>query len=445
MRILLFNQLWFADEFRARGHDVLSVGFKLSSCTPPFDYVFEQPLLHVHRVFEALPDGWTPDRLVVYDNSAPIVFTGFEETTIPSAFYSVDTHHHVDWHKYLCNVFDRVFVAQRDYLELFTAAGFAAEWMPLYASRYVEASSQKEYDAVFVGTLDAKLNPDRVTFFEALQQRVPMLVRSGDWWTIFPHSEIVVNQTVKGDLNFRVFEAMMSGALLLTEESPNGLTDLFTSGMHLLTYPRNNVDEAAKKIAWSLAHRDEARLIAAAGRNEVLARHTPQNRADTLLAALEGLTRTRSKSRLFSLMCNFATLAQRLERLESQWAMHALLEAMKMADFAVRDREELPAELASVAAVCCVRYDQRFRSTAGQELLQRLSVAYPAQDLFKLVMVNNLLNTGALAEATEIARQLGHEEQQLTFSRAAQVTHILLRDLWGGDLKERNLQLFGTR
>src|SRR5690606_12209245 len=180
-----------------------------------------------------------------HDNSAPIIVDGLEEVEVPTLFYSIDTHHHYDFHRYLAHVFDYTLVAQKDYIPEFERVGGVVEWMPLWAPKHFEPAREKRFGAGFVGTLDEKLNPDRVRVFGELGELVSVLYKQGHYFEIFPYSELVINQTVKGDMNFRIFESMMCGACLLTEEGGNGLTDLFTPGEHLLTYRRNDAADAA--------------------------------------------------------------------------------------------------------------------------------------------------------------------------------------------------------
>lgn len=50
-----------------------------------------------------------------------------------------------------------------------------------------------------------------------------------------------------GELNFRVFQAMACGAAVLTEATDNGLDELFTVGLEVLTYPRGAVAAALSR------------------------------------------------------------------------------------------------------------------------------------------------------------------------------------------------------
>jgi hypothetical protein len=256
VNILVLNQDWFVSEFREAGHRVLTVGTGKN-----MELRLDKPLYHIQQIREMMPEPWEPDLIIAHDNSAPIIITGLEEVPCPTIFYAVDTHHHAELH---------TLVAHKDYIAKFTDRGFEApEWMPLWASVYVEPAKVKEIDAVFVGTLNPELNPERVVFFEALQKRVPITVTTGAFWEIFPKSEIVVNQTVKADLNFRVFEAMMCGVVLLTERIGNGLLELFHENEELVLYERNNVEDCAKKIEWLLNDRPLCKRIAEASRAAV--------------------------------------------------------------------------------------------------------------------------------------------------------------------------------
>lgn len=222
MKLLLLNQNWFAEEFRAAGHEVVVAGFGRQ-----FEVRFEYAILHIDSVIKALPNGFEPDAIIVYNKSSPWFVAGLEETTRPVLFYSVDTQHHAQLHRYLGQMADHTYVVQKDFASPFHELGMTPEWLPLWASRYVEAQETRERDVCFIGNMNRELNPWRVDFFDELQKLQKVFIAQGQYWDYFPTSEIVINQTVKGDLNFRVFEAMMCGTLLLTERWETGSSSCF--------------------------------------------------------------------------------------------------------------------------------------------------------------------------------------------------------------------------
>jgi len=100
----------------------------------------------------------------------------------------------------------------------------------------------------------------------------------------FSASRIVFNDAVKRDLNMRVFEALASGALLLTDRAPgSGLDEMFVDREHLVLYDDTDVEALA---AYYLEHEDERLDIAARGRAEVLRWHTYDHRARALVDAV---------------------------------------------------------------------------------------------------------------------------------------------------------------
>ena len=109
MNILVLNQDWFAAEWREAGHRVITCGIATH-----LDVVVTMPVLHIDTLLDMVPGGFSPDVVVVMDNSSPLLFTGLEETTVPTIFYSVDTHHHAELHGYLFRMFDAFLVAQKD-------------------------------------------------------------------------------------------------------------------------------------------------------------------------------------------------------------------------------------------------------------------------------------------------------------------------------------------
>ncbi len=424
MKILILNQDWFADEWRKAGHEVVTCGI-----ASHLDVVLKMPLLHIDTVFESLPNGFRPDRIVFLDNSSPLMINGIEEKGIPSLFYSVDAHHHIVLHRYLAHLFDATLVAQKDYIPEFEAVGAAPQWMPLWATRNAEPSMHKKYEAVFVGNLDSNLNPDRAKFFEELGKRVKLHCTMGEWWKIFPHAEVVVNQTVKSDLNFRVFEAMICGAPLLTERCGNGLDELFTEGKHYLGYDRNNVEQAADLISQLVNNKSRAASIALEGRSEVLQYHTRQHRADAILNILEELQSVPSPYRNFASLMNFNVLSYRFERIgNTAFTVKVLAEALKSASIGMHNQDKLDDELACHAILASLRYDHLVRTSAGATLVRELSEAYPEISILSYANLRTLLNAGNRTAALTLAQQLSDEDPGTIFERAESlVTELIQR------------------
>ena len=377
----MLNQNWFADYFRKQGHKVLSVGTRDN-----MDVQLLSPFMDITEIGQKL--HFEPDCVIALDESAPLLFTGFEKLEVPSIFYSVDTHHHADIHQHTAKLFDITYVAQCDYLSVFKNSNCDVRWMPLWASRYIEPVEEKKYGAVFVGTLNKKLNPDRVEFFDELQKIAPVLVKSGDWGEFFPYSEIVINQTVKCDLNFRVFEAMMTGALLLTEESENGLTELFHPGEHLITYKKGDTKEAAEKIKYYLEHKDECHAIAKAGRDEILRNHTEDERAARILKDISELPMKKHHIQsYYAIVPNLLWLSNLFMRISERDSVAIMEKALWYIAQANLSCEPVDENLVNYITAVCLKFDRYMKVDLGKRILRTVCTNNPEYGTITMVRI----------------------------------------------------------
>lgn len=402
MKILSFNQTWLADELRQLGHEVVTCGHK-----PEFQVHMPARVTDIKDILAKL-GSFSPDVLLYLDDSLPaLLVSGLDSCEIPSVFYSVDSHHHEVVHSFIAPLFDHVLVAQRDYLPCFLARGVAATWFPLWAPRVVEPSSEKRFAAAFVGTLDATLNARRVAFFDALTKRIPIHVTQGRWWEVFPFADIVVNQTVKGDLNFRVFEAMMCGPVLLTERTSNGLLDLFRDGEHLVTYQPDDVEEVVEKFVLLHRSRHTMQEIARAGRDEVLARHTALHRAVALDQILTTVKKEKRDPRKHYIsMVNSALINSLHQRRSAELCLQAASSALAAAEAALQAQVR-PSETETTFLIsACGIFDKITDSRAGELLIERFQESIPENPLLMLARINRLIERGENSEAQRIASML---------------------------------------
>lgn len=211
--------------------------------------------------------GWEPDVVVVADKSRAPFVLGVENFPCLTVFYCVDSHIH-SYYPLYAQAFDICLVSLKDHLPWFAGKALATDqlwWFPPFAPDKSLAEPSKPqaaqflWDCLFVGTVNAALNPARVAFLDELKRLVPGLhCARGNYLNLFPQGKVLLNHCVAGDLNFRVFEAMGSGGCLLTPAVGHGLHELFTDNVHLLTYPPNNVQAAATQVLGILA--DPVRL-----------------------------------------------------------------------------------------------------------------------------------------------------------------------------------------
>ena len=425
MDILAFNHHWFADEWRKLGHRVIVCG--LEPCGP--DLVYPGAIPHIDRVLEALPEDFNPGAIIYYDNSYPLLLTGISDTEIPTLFYSVDVHHHLNFHKYLGHMFDVTLVAQSDYIRDFENHGVNACWMPLWAPKIVEPIAEKEFGAVFVGNLNPDLNPDRTRFFKELEEVAPIHVCSADYTTIFPKASIVVNQTVKGDLNFRVFEGMACGALMLTEKSDNGLHEIFEEGKHLVTYEKGNIKDAAEKIRYFTDHPEEAQRIAEAGRKLVLEKHRNENRAEFVLEQALNSSKRRSGIVHFANMFAMSIISNSKKPIGTNSRLRAMTLAVESARAALLNREPLTEEISHCLVASAIMFDSLFNVDLAGQLLNDFRLAYPQESLFQVATIRQVLNSGDRAEAERLANEMATEfPPEEIFRRSEYVINAIMSE-----------------
>ena len=286
MRIVNLHHTAFVATFRKLGHEVLSIG-----TTPDCDVTLQETL-SCRRFLDLLAGRGMSPELVFWCDSCQIPWVfGLENLPAVTIGYSVDQYMN-PWHVPYSACFDALFVAQKDYLPLFAASptNRPASWMPLFCNPVHDRDDGFERDipVSFIGTQDSPVNPGRKPFLNAFRRMAPLFSGTGSYPSIFGRSQIVLNQSAAGELNFRVFQAMACGAALLTEDTENGLRDLFVPGRDLLVYKRGDPADAARAARAALNDPDLS-VIAKNGRRKTLANHTVASRARDILATAASL------------------------------------------------------------------------------------------------------------------------------------------------------------
>ncbi|MFH1863072.1 MAG: glycosyltransferase [bacterium] len=280
MRILLLNNPFFAEALRKLGHEVLS------SQPNHGDLVESSPAPDIHDILDQMPSSRQPDLIIAVEGfEEKVYYRNLNLCDIPTVFWAIDTHVHLRWMAPYSQEFDLTCVAQRDHVERFPSA----RWLPLCFPRMIQVpfDNPRDIPVSFIGNLKAVECPQRYEFLKALQERVPILIGSGDYVEAYKRSAIILNHCVAGDLNFRVFEALACGGMLLTPDIKNGQNLLFEPGLDLATYRSGDVDDAVRLIDHYLNCTAERHQIAMNGYLKTYRSHTIINRAQSLLEMIE--------------------------------------------------------------------------------------------------------------------------------------------------------------
>jgi len=312
MRFLLVGNGHLGPALRAVGHDVVdafAAHGDLARAGEPFD---------ARILWDRLRP--VPDVLLVADTLGPQALPyGLEDIPVPRIYYAVDVHVNWFWQRHYASLFDLVLVAQKDYVPLLGCEGVPARWLPWGAddTAFRNLGMHRVHDVVFVGVVDEHRRK-RAAALALLARRVPVTLLGSDaaarlGWDemarVLNQARIVFNESFFGDVNFRVFEAMACGALLLTEDVGNGLMDLFTPDRDLVAYTPDTLVDATERL---LADEPRRARIAAAGAALVHSQHTLTARMRTLAGwVADGIPRHptgASAARDWGLAAHLATL-----------------------------------------------------------------------------------------------------------------------------------------
>jgi glycosyltransferase involved in cell wall biosynthesis/SAM-dependent methyltransferase/Tfp pilus assembly protein PilF len=242
------------------------------------------------QVLDQLPQGWKPDFYFWLETGLSEIPIDLQECDMPKVCYLIDTHLNYEKHVDIASNFDFVFLVQKAYVEKMKDAGIKnVFWLPLACDPVIHGmvEQEKKWDVGFVGTIPKTQNR-RKTLLERIDTRFNLSCERKFMDEMAEHysrSKIVFNNAINNDLNMRVFEALCSGSLLLTDSANgSGLEEMFENRKHLVIYEDENIENL---IDHYLSNDEEREHIAEQGRQEVLNHHTYAHRADNLMRMLD--------------------------------------------------------------------------------------------------------------------------------------------------------------
>lgn len=226
--------------------------------------------------------GATPEWYLYIDSGAEQIEPDIGLLPMRKIAWLIDTHVSPELRLEMARHFDCVFLAQKAQVAEFRAAGLPhVYWLPLGCSPQLHAvpAPGRELDIAYVGSFNPEEGGRRASLLNRVRDHFPNSFIGRAWpeemADVYARAKIVVNACYNNDVNMRVFEAMASGALLITDEA-EGLEDLFEDGVHLVVYRSDG--ELPGLIQQYLDDEEARERIAAAGQREVLSRHSYTHR-----------------------------------------------------------------------------------------------------------------------------------------------------------------------
>lgn len=285
LKVLILGNPWF---FRDHGRSDIKT-FTVRLMNESADLSLPHAIYHAPTLLSLVREaGFDPDIIFHGDESLPPWLYGLESLNIPLIWYAIDSHIHMNWHIHYASAFDHIFLSQNKYHEEFVRYLHpdSLTFMPLYAPPDpVSYSVERTMDAIFVGNLDPGIHPERSKFFKELSKIVKIELITGPYKKLFSDAKIILNHSSHDEVNFRVFEALYCGGLLITDRA-QGLENIFSDKKHLVLFEPWNVTEAAGMIKYYLDNENERRHIAWNGFRNVIGNHLRTDRLNQVITHL---------------------------------------------------------------------------------------------------------------------------------------------------------------
>ncbi len=229
--------------------------------------------------------------LYLYIEPMGLIPRDLESSPIPTACVICDCHRNLKPRQTLARLFDHVFLYQKNYLTSFVDhPKEAVYWLPYACDTefFRDLRVPRDIDVAFIGKLMGP-SSDRRRAIELLSQKYRL--NDQRYYTqdeiprIYSRAKMVLNIPLADDLNFRFFEALSSGALLLTKRIRNGQEELFDEGADYVAF--TTPDEMLAKVDHYLNNQAAREQIAASGYAKVRASHTLEIRVQRLLELIQ--------------------------------------------------------------------------------------------------------------------------------------------------------------
>ncbi len=228
--------------------------------------------------------GFDPD-IFLYMEPNGLIPRGLEHAPFPTVCILCDTHQWLEARQNQALFFDHVFLYHRNYLRYFSSHpnGYV-HWLPYACDLELihPQGCKRDLDVAFVGQLALQSRGSVIAkLSQCYKMNEPRYYLQQEIPAVYGRAKIVLNMPLEDDLNFRTFEAMSCGAMLLTRRVNNGQELLFEEDKHYAAFADEK--ELFDKVAYYIAHPEECTKIAAAGLAEIQQHHRLEQRMDELL------------------------------------------------------------------------------------------------------------------------------------------------------------------
>ncbi|WP_051434744.1 glycosyltransferase [Desulfonatronum lacustre] len=249
-------------------------------------------LLEEHR-FE-------PDVVIQQESLGPrVLLKGLENISGLKVFWSIDTHLNAFWQMEYVRLFDLACSTQRNWSEyLHKQTNVPAFWLPWFGRRLPwKGWNQRQRAVCFVGRV-TEHRPSRKRFVDFLRREFQMeLVQDVSFQQmleVYREARLAPNESIFGEINFRLFEAASCGCLVLNPSGIPGLEETFLPDREIGVF--SHALELKSKVNHYSRNQGLAEQMAKAAWARIQEEHLAIHRAQKLLEAVTQAT-GRSSSR----------------------------------------------------------------------------------------------------------------------------------------------------
>jgi len=232
--------------------------------------------------------GITPDLILFVEGGDMGIFpVNFQGLGIPSLWWGIDTPHDYRKHLRISRLFDHSFIAQQSFVLKLKLDGIkSVSWLPVAYPKQKNQAVKRDLDLAYVGSTDWSKYPERGLLLKAISNEHSNIfvgqAAPEEMFEIYEKSKFVFNYSPMNDLNMRFFEAIGSGAVLITNPVVgNGVEDLFEKNIDFLEY--SSPEDLTSTLQELLSEGDRIRSISSNGLDKVLKNHTYHHRAETIM------------------------------------------------------------------------------------------------------------------------------------------------------------------
>ena len=235
-------------------------------------------------------EGFEPDLVLQVESlGARCLVSGLDRVDCPTLLWCVDPHLNASWHSAWARLFDLTCATQKRWLGDLRARGAGdVRHLPWFGREEPWTDvADRSTDIAFVGRVTPQ-RPARKWMVEFLKRRendCTVAVRDGlgygQMLALYRDSKIIPNESILGEINFRLFEGASCGCLVLDQDLGGEQAELFEPGREFDTCA--HVAELDHKLARYLANPRLVRAMGRAAYERVRAEHLPVHRAQRIL------------------------------------------------------------------------------------------------------------------------------------------------------------------